>query len=253
MKVWVKIVLFFLFLFLTVVTAIFVLSSYKNYELRQTIYVQEIKKMQDMNRNYEIKDERLNCMKKALMVAYGLSKWEAHYYSILFDDFSINYSIPWEIYPAIIRIESNFKVTLVSTKGAKGMMQILESTGKDVAQKLDLEYIESQTLWNDLINMVLGCEYLSEGIKEKGLEGGVKRYLGGPDFLKSAKANQEAKTYIGAYKTTVWNEYKLLTYIFRGIANESGKYVYKDLHNGSCFDSLFSNTNLFMADTIQRR
>ncbi len=195
----------------------------------------------EKNKNYSLHDDCINSMAKTLMVAYNLSKWEAHYYAIIFDDFSKFFNTPWEIYPAVVRIESNFKCNVGSPKGAKGMMQLLEATGKGVADEYGIEYIPNQTLWNTTINLILGCGYLSKNIKEKGLEGGVKSYLGGPDYLKAVKSNKIASQYIGEYKSTVWKEYRELTCIFKGIVNSS---IYNEIHPFQ--DSIPLNPEIFV-------
>ena len=193
--------------------------------------------------NYQIQDKCLESMTKTLMISYNLSRWEAHYYSIIFNDFSKNFNIPWEIYPAITRIESNFISNIGSDKGAKGMMQILESTGESIANEYDIDYVVNQTLWNSVTNLVLGCGYLSKNIKEKGLEGGVKCYLGGPCYLKTIKVRKGTGQYIGEYKSSVWKEYRQLSCIFKGIVSESDKDLYDKIHPYK--DSIF-NVDLFV-------
>jgi len=176
-------------------------------------------------------------MAYTLMAAYGLSKWEAHYYSVIFDDFSTQYSTPWEIYPAIIRIETNFRSTLVSSKGAKGLMQIMEETGKQVADEIGMDYVEKETLWNDFCNMIIGCCYLSKFIKEQGLEGGVKTYLGGPGWEKTSAASKVVSQSIGEYRTSVGKEYRMLIYMFRGISAERGC-KYNEVHTSAYSDTV---------------
>ena len=194
-----------------------------------------------------INEKRIECMTKTLMIVYGLSKWESHYYSIIFYDFSKNYNIPWEIYPAIIRIESNFKTTLVSNKSARGLMQVMGPTAMEESRLLGIDYVEGQTLWNEICNIVIGCNYLSRMIQSKGLDGGVKCYLGGPSAagLKATDSVSTTKVqYVSEYKTSVWKEYKELTYTFRGIVAESGQ-KYEVMHPCSANDSVKINTILF--------
>lgn len=205
------------------------------------------------SREFIIKNERVRCMTTALGIAYGISKWEGHYYSVIFDDFSTRYGIPWEIYAAVVRIESNYNPTLVSPKGAKGMMQILEPTAESVASQLKINYIKTQTLWNDVINMILGCTYLSDNIKSSGLEDGVKCYLGGPSCLVPIKnPDPEKHQYISEYKSSVWKEYKELVYIFRGVVNESSKIPYAEIHSSVFPDSVVP-TIMFYKDTVQTK
>lgn len=221
---------------------IFEISSTKN---NTSIVLQrQIEVLKKQEEACVFTDNRIKTMQKTLMVAYGLSRWEAHYYAIIFNDFSVNYQIPWEIYPAIVRIESNFKGTLVSNKGAKGMMQLLEPTAKMTAAELDIEYTEGQTIWNDLLNIVFGCQYLSKNIKQLGLEGGVKSYLGGINYVKVIKANEEANRYVAEYKTTVWKEYKQLVYVYRGILGEQGLSC-EQLDSSAYTDSIKIKLDLF--------
>jgi hypothetical protein len=225
------------------------------YKVPVTRLVDQLNLEKAKNRQYMLQEDRVDCITKSLMLAYSLSKWEAHYYAVMFNDFATNYSIPWEIYAAIIRIESNFKCTLVSPKGAKGLWQLLEGTGKEQADELGIEYVKEQTIWNDFINFILGATYISKNIKAKGLEGGVKSYLGGPSYLVSIKYNKDAGQYISEYKTTVWREYKNLCYIYRGVVGELNKYSYAEIHKSDYTDSinvdivLFNDTNITKNDT----
>jgi hypothetical protein len=196
----------------------------------------------------EKKDIKIKCMEKTLLTTYQVSKWEAHYYSIIFNDFSEHYNIPWEIYPAIIRVESNFKTDLKSSSDAKGIMQVLESTGKGVAQKIGIDFIENSSLWNEIVNISIGCTYLSTNIEQKGLEKGVQCYLGGPDYLKTVKADAKKKQYVSEYKTTVWKEFNQLLFIYKGIITEAGE-KYEDMH--VFYDTPKINTELFKNDTIK--
>lgn len=158
---------------------------------------------------------RIKHMEQTLIVHYKLSWYEAHYYSIIMDDFSQKYGIPWQVYAAVVRIESNFDPTLLSKKGARGMTQVIESTGRDVAGRLGIDFKSKKTLWNEIPNMVIGFTYLSEAIQEKGLEDGIRTYIGGPGFNKTSKL-------IGDYKTSVKWEFERLRYIHNGVISSDG-------------------------------
>jgi soluble lytic murein transglycosylase-like protein len=170
---------------------------------------------------YKVKELRLENMQKAVMVSYNLTPYEARYYSYIFDDFSQKYNMPWESYPALIRIESNFNSGVMSKDRAKGMTQVIEETAKRQADKLNIPYNDG-TLWNCVLNMVIGFDYFSEGFVEKvdsmprdsALKHAMKRYCGGPGY---AKSNPEARVYVKEYKTTVWDEYQRVSYVYKGI------------------------------------
>lgn len=232
-----------IFIFLSFFLFFYAYYYYREFGRLSNI-TEKLKELEDKDKNYTLREQRQQTMTKTLMIVYGLSKWEAHYYSIIFDDFSRKFDIPWEIYPAIIRVESNFKCTVVSSKGAKGIMQILETTGEIISKEIGINYIKGETLWNDLCNLIIGCYYLSIYINEKGLDSGVQSYLGGPAYLKSAKSNADVFKYLGEYKTTVGKEYKILSYMYRGIVAELG-YDYNLLHSSSYSDSIIIDTELF--------
>jgi len=162
---------------------------------------------------------RLENMQLTLLVNYRISKYEARYYSMIYDDFAMKYNIPWEIYPTIVRIESNFNPTARSKVGAAGLTQLMPNTARCVAKKIGIKYDSDETLWNDIHNMVIGFTYLSEGINENGLEHGVKRYLGGPGYSKTEKKKGDMYSYIGSYRTSVKEEFDRNQFIYMGVTS----------------------------------
>ena len=74
------------------------------------------------------------------------------------------YQVDEDLIYAIIKAESNFQIDATSGKGAKGLMQLMEETAKDVAKqvdiKIDVENISQKLLEPD-ININLGTKYIS--------------------------------------------------------------------------------------------
>ena len=70
------------------------------------------------------------------------------------------YSLDKYLVASIINEESSFKKNAVSSKGAKGLMQIQDETGRFIAQSLNEEYNEN-TLFNPQTNIRYGCWYLN--------------------------------------------------------------------------------------------
>jgi soluble lytic murein transglycosylase-like protein len=188
-----------------------------------------VNKMQEKNialgnqiSEYQKKETKLNNMQKTVEVIYNLTPYEAHYYSIIFYDFSERYKIPWEIYPALIKIESSFNSVVLSKEHAKGMTQVLESTGRLQAEKLGIPF-NGNTLWNCVLNMVIGFDFFSEGYaeyidsttQEKALKHAMKRYCGGPGY--SQISSTKAKIYVKGYKDSLWEEYQKVSYVYKGL------------------------------------
>lgn len=61
---------------------------------------------------------------------------------------------------AIIKAESNFDYDVVSNRNAVGLMQLVDTTAKDVALRLKIEYDE-KSLYNPDTNIMLGVKYFS--------------------------------------------------------------------------------------------
>jgi hypothetical protein len=173
------------------------------------------------------REQRLVNMEKSLLLVYpNISTYEAHYYSIIYDDFSLKDGVPWEAYGSLCRTESNFNPTTMSIAKCKGLFQLKEGTAKGEAEKLGIIYNEA-TLWNEILNTVIGLTYFGEGFKEKkdslgvdeALKHAMKRYCGGPSYQVQ---NPESKKYVSEYKSTVWQEYTRLSYVYKGMLYDAG-------------------------------
>ena len=70
-----------------------------------------------------------------------------------------------ELVYAIIKIESNFNPNAKSKKDAIGLMQIMESTGKEVGKKLELKITE-EDLYKPKTNIKIGTKYLADLIEK---------------------------------------------------------------------------------------
>ena len=66
---------------------------------------------------------------------------------------------------AVIRKESCFDSRTISSAGAVGLTQMLPSTAKEVARKMDLAYSEDQLLNDDVFNVQVGARYLKSRLE----------------------------------------------------------------------------------------
>lgn len=85
-----------------------------------------------------------------------------HFYPKEYEEYVYKYSKELNIDPmlafAIIKTESNFEEDIVSRSGAIGLMQLMEDTAKEQAEKLGMSY-NSETLYNPEDNIKLGLYY----------------------------------------------------------------------------------------------
>ena len=72
------------------------------------------------------------------------------------------YNVDKYLIYAIIKAESNFDESAVSSKGAKGLMQLMDSTANDILKKEDIYNAdEDLNLLEPQVNINLGTKYLS--------------------------------------------------------------------------------------------
>lgn len=85
-----------------------------------------------------------------------------HLYPLKYEEYVNQYSQELEIDPlltmAIIKTESNFKEDASSQSGAMGLMQLMESTAKEQAKKIGIEY-SKEIVYQPKTNIQLGLYY----------------------------------------------------------------------------------------------
>jgi len=82
------------------------------------------------------------------------------YFEDLIKEYSLKYKIDPLLALAMIREESRFNAWDESTAGARGLMQIIFSTGEWIAQKLDFKDFNDEMLFSSEININFGCWYI---------------------------------------------------------------------------------------------
>lgn len=92
-------------------------------------------------------------------------------YKEVVEIYAEQYGIEANLIFAVIKAESNFNAEAVSNKGAMGLMQLMEETAKDVANKngidIDTDKMEKELLNADN-NINIGTKYLSTLLERYG-------------------------------------------------------------------------------------
>jgi len=70
--------------------------------------------------------------------------------------------VPMELALAIARRESEFNPVVVSGAGARGLMQLMPGTARDMARDLGVDYDRSDLLTEPVYNARLGSGYLAQ-------------------------------------------------------------------------------------------
>lgn len=74
---------------------------------------------------------------------------------------SLKYDLDPKLVFAVIKTESNFDTNAVSNKGAKGLMQVSETTGRWGSEDLKIDNYNDELLYDPGINISIGTWYLN--------------------------------------------------------------------------------------------
>ena len=164
----------------------------------------------------------LDIIKKTIIISYPVvSEVEAKYYSYIFYNISQQYKVDFAAFPALIRIESNWNPTLVSSRKCRGLTQIASATASDGCRQFNVDYKEGVTEWNDILNVIIGLDYFSLRYKKNGLEYAIRSYIGGDGFRNAAGDN---KIYIEKYTKEFMGEFTKVSYINKGVRYDAEKH-----------------------------
>lgn len=131
--------------------------------------------------------------------------------------FSDEYDLDVALVYSVIKVESDFDKKAVSKSGAMGLMQILPSTAKWIAEELDIDF-EKQNLFEPELNIRFGCFYLKYLLDKFGdMEIVICAYNAGEgkvqDWIKDGKIDKtkidyaETKNYLTKVNS-YYNVYK---------------------------------------------
>jgi hypothetical protein len=194
-----------------------------------TLIVEEVGSRLIKKENSPIVLDTLEAINQTLQVMYTdksdyihyprLSEYETKYYAIIYKDFAKTYSFPWACFAAMHRVESNYKVTLVSDSAAKGIGQIRDSTCKEQCRKLGIVYL-SETPFNEIHALAVSCAYLACNYKGKGLDWCIRNYVSGAGWEEIRKVNVKTIANREKYYRYVYYEYLRINYVFLGKLHE---------------------------------
>ncbi len=100
------------------------------------------------------------------LAGYALKQIFPTNYSNYVVKYSEEYGLNKNLVYSIIKAESSFNPKAVSHRNAKGLMQIMDSTGEWAAEKIKIKDFESSMLFEPDTNIRIGCWYISKLINQ---------------------------------------------------------------------------------------
>jgi soluble lytic murein transglycosylase len=124
-------------------------------------------------------------------------------YSTEIKQVATKYDIDEATLYSIVKIESDFRATIISHRGARGLMQIMPATGQWIAETHLIEYSDEMLLLPKY-NVNIGAIYISHLLNryQGDMEKVLVAYNAGPSRLKdeSWKNFKETKNYLVKFK-----------------------------------------------------
>lgn len=91
-------------------------------------------------------------------------------YPMKYSKYVTKYAEEYDVDPllvyAIIKAESNFNPNVVSSSNAIGLMQLMDATAEELANKLGISFLKKASLYDPELNIRLGVKYFSDLLKQ---------------------------------------------------------------------------------------
>ena len=135
-----------------------------------------------------------------LGIQQGMKKYLYPYeYKEYVEKYSNEYNFDPLLVLSVIKTESKFKEDSTSSKGAKGLMQIMDSTGQWISSNVEISYFLPHMLYNPEINIMMGCWYLNNLIEHFGnVDTALAAYNAGSgnvnEWLKDGEYSKDGET-----------------------------------------------------------
>ena len=108
------------------------------------------------------------------------------------DKYSEEYNVDPLLVLAIMKTESNFNSDAESNKGAKGLMQIMDSTAEWISEETDTENFVVSNIYNEEINIKFGSWYINNLLNQfETLEVAIAAYNAGSGNVTKWLADKE--------------------------------------------------------------
>ena len=186
------------------------------YLLQSTLLIFLIKDKYELHKIIDYQRDRLTDMEEQLKIFQIIEDFQIGFAeeekqelaSVIFHE-SNRYKYDPMLIMAVILTESSFKKGQVSHAGARGVMQLLPATGRDLATRSGLGWESQEQLFDPVTNIRLGALHLFEQIiKFKDVKKGIIAYNLGETRLRGRL--RDHKPLPGQYYRRILDNYNRL-------------------------------------------
>ncbi len=150
-------------------------------------------------------------------------------YADIVEQAAAMYNVDPNLIYAVIKQESNFNKNAVSGAGAKGLMQIIDPTSKQMARKIDTIDSKNYDIFDPYTNIHIGTKYLSYLIK----------YFDGNYYLAIIAYNAGMGR-VDTWLEAEYNEYTDYTKLLENIEySETKNYFERVLNNYNMYTKIY--------------
>ncbi len=97
---------------------------------------------------------------------------------------AIHHALDPMLVVAVVHVESRFNTFAVSPVGAMGLMQVMPSTGEEIARELEIPWQGPQTLFDPILNVQIGVAYLKHlAMRYESIPTALAAYNWGPGHI----------------------------------------------------------------------
>jgi soluble lytic murein transglycosylase len=186
------------------------------YFVQSGLLVYLIADKMDMERQLSFQQTRINELEERLQIFKAIDDFQIGFNQdevgrladVIFDE-SHKYGYDPMFIMAVILTESSFRKGQVSSKGARGLMQVIPFVGKDVAPRAGVDWTGTETLYEPEANIKVGTRHLFEQLLKFGdVKKALVSYNMGETRLRRLMRNDRPLP--GRYLKTVEEKYRYL-------------------------------------------
>lgn len=204
------------------VVCIFMFVYYINRSVSLDNYDKTSKRMKILD-SMIVVENRVEVIRRVIR-KYKVNDFQAKSVARQLVDVEMVKNVDCESMVAVLNYETggSWCVNRISSCGAKGITQALESTFKPWCKKNKVRYVEDETIWNEYVAVPVSMMEFCEYVNKYGYGEAFRKYVGGENYFErnDTIGREGAMRYVLSYALAIKPEYDRLKKLSREITKE---------------------------------